>query len=98
MPFIKRKWTAREAEEWTKEDLIAILLSPLSYILTMMGLAMSLFLLPVGFILLAVGIIVTIVMFWVIEPKLTATSTDYEKKQKKYLQELEHIQRWEEEK
>ena len=96
MAFIRRKWTAHEADEWTKEDWIAIVLSPLSYILITMGLAMALFLLPAGFILLTIGIIFAAIMFWVINPKLDAISSDYEKKQKKYLDELEGIQRWEE--
>jgi len=95
MAFIKRNWTAREADEWTKEDWIAIVLSPLSYIFITMGLAMALFLLPLGFILLALGIIFAAVMFWVINPKLNVISSDYEKKQKEYLDELEEIQRWE---
>jgi len=37
-------------------------------------------------------------MFWVIDPKLSALSEDYEKKQHEYLKELEEIQRWEEKK
>jgi small-conductance mechanosensitive channel len=95
MTLIKRNWTAQEADEWTKEDWIAIVLSPLSYIFITMGLAMSFFLLPLGFILLAFGIICAVIMFWVIDPKLNVISADYEKKQKKYLDELEEIQRWE---
>jgi len=98
MPFIRRKWTPHEADEWTKEDWIAVVLSPLSYIFITMGLAMSLFLLPTGFILLAIGVIITILMFWVIGPKLSVISSEYEKKQKQYLEELESIQRWEEQK
>jgi len=57
---------------------------------------MSIFLQPLGYILLAIGIIITVVMFWVIDPKLKVISSDYEKKQKQYLDDLEHIQRWEE--
>lgn len=98
MAWIKRKWTPHEAEEWTKEDWIAVIISPFSYILITMGLAMTLFLQPLGYILLAVGIVITAVMFWVIDPKLTVISSDYEKKQHKYLKELEDIQRWEDEK
>jgi len=96
MALIKRKWTAHEADEWTKEDWIAIVISPFSYILICMGLAMSLFLLPLGFILLGIGIVITVIMFYVIDPKLKAVSSGYEKKQHEYLQELERIQRWEE--
>jgi dipeptide/tripeptide permease len=95
MGWIKRKWTPHEADEWTKEDWIAIVLSPLSYISICMGLAMSLFLLPAGFIMLAVGILITVIMFYVIDPKLRAISSAYEKKQREYLRDLEKIQRWE---
>ena len=97
MGFIKRKWTAQEAEEWTKEDWFAIIISPFSYILIGMGLAMALFLLPLGFIMLAIGIVITILMFWIIDPKLKAVSSSYEEKQAEYLKDLEKIQRWEEE-
>ncbi len=31
MAFIRRNWTAIEADEWTKEDWITIILSPLIY-------------------------------------------------------------------
>ena len=98
MAWIKRTWTPHEADEWTKEDWIAIVLSPLSFILITFGLAMSLFLLPLGFVLLFLGIVVTALMFWVIDPKLDVISEDYEHKQREYLEDLEKIQRWEEEK
>jgi hypothetical protein len=95
MSWMRTKWTPHEAEEWTREDWIAIVLSPLSYILITFGLAMSLFLLPAGFILLALGIIATAVMFRVIGPKLRVISHEYEERQREYLTELEQIQRWE---
>ncbi len=97
MGFIKRKWTPHEAEEWTKEDWIAIVISPFSYILLTMGLGMSLFLIPLGFILLGIGIVITVIMFYSIGPKLDAVSEGYEKKQREYLKDLEKIQRWEDE-
>jgi antibiotic biosynthesis monooxygenase (ABM) superfamily enzyme len=96
MGWIKRTWTPHEADEWTKEDWIAIVLSPLSFIFITFGLAMSLFLLPLGFVLLLLGLVVTAVMFWVIGPKLDVISEDYEHKQREYLEDLEKIQRWEE--
>jgi len=52
----------------------------------------------VGFIMLTVGIVSTAMMFWVIDPKLDVISEDYEHKQREYLEELEKIQRWEEDK
>ena len=96
MSWIRRQWTPHEADEWTKEDWIAIVLSPISYILITMGLAMSLFLLPLGFVLLGIGVVVTILLFWVVDPKLGALSAGYEQKQREYLKELEQIQRWKE--
>ncbi len=96
MPWIKRKWLPHEADEWTKEDWIAIVLSPLSYIFITFGLALSLFLLSSGFIMLAVGLVITALMFWVIDPKLSSISKEYEQKQHRYLDDLEQIQRWEE--
>jgi sensor histidine kinase YesM len=96
MGLIKRSWEPHEAEEWTREDWIAIVLSPLSYIFLTIGLAMSIFLLTTGFVFLILGIIMIVIMFWVIDPKIKTISTEYEKKQRQYLEDLEHIQRWEE--
>ena len=96
MSFIRRKWTPHEADEWTKEDWIAIVISPFSYILITIGVAMSLFLLPIGFLLLGIGIVITAIMFFVIDPKLKSLSEGYEEKQREYLQDLEKMQRWEE--
>lgn len=96
MGWIRRDWTPHEADEWSKEDWIAVVLSPFSYIFITMGLAMTFFLQPVGYILLAVGIVITIFLFWVIDPKLSVISSEYEKKQREYLKDLEQIQRWEE--
>ena len=33
MAFIRRNWTAKEADEWTKEDLITVIISPVIYCL-----------------------------------------------------------------
>jgi len=95
MGWIKRDWTPHEAENWTKEDWIAVVLSPFSYVLITMGLAMSLFLLPLGYLLLGLGVGITIFLFWVIDPKLKVLSSEYEIKQRQYLKDLEQIQRWE---
>ena len=94
MPFIRRTWTAIEADEWTKEDWIAIILSPLSYVLLTLGVALSLLLLWYGYVMLIVGIVLTAVLHWVIDPKLKAISEEYEKKQQDYLYQLEEKVRW----
>ena len=41
------------------------------------------------------AIILIILMYWVIDPKLRTISEEYEKKQKDYLQHLDEIQKWE---
>ncbi len=94
MPFIRRNWTAHEADEWTKEDWITIVISPICYILLTIGLALSLLLQTSGYVMLIVGIALTVVMHWIIDPKLKAISKDYERKQQEYLRQLEAQVRW----
>ncbi len=96
MALIRRIWTAREADEWTKEDLITIIISPLIYFLLTIGVALSALLMPVGFLMLVLGILLIVVMVYIINPKLSVISEDYEKKQKEYLEELEKKVKWEE--
>ena len=93
---IRRSWTPHEAEEWTKEDWITVVISPLAYILLSIGVGLSFLLLPLGFIILGIGIVLTIVMHWIIDPKLKVISDQYEQKQHRYLEELESKVRWEE--
>lgn len=95
MAFIRRTWTAREADEWTREDWIAVILSPIVYILFTIGVAMSALLMTVGFILVGLGVVLMLIMIYVINPKLDVISEDYEKKQKHYLEELEKKVKWE---
>jgi hypothetical protein len=95
MGLIRRKWTPKQADEWTREDMLAIILSPVIYCALMLGTALSMLLIPAGFVILAAGIILLAVMIYIIHPKLSTLSEDYEKKQKAYLQTLEKIVRWE---
>jgi len=96
MGWIRRSWTPDAAEEWTKEDLVACILSALAYMTITAGLALALLLRPSGYILLAIGLLSTLFMYLVIDPKLSTISEEYEKKQKSYLERLERITRWEE--
>ncbi|MFA3782272.1 hypothetical protein ABRY23_04325 [Melioribacteraceae bacterium 4301-Me] len=96
MALIKRNWTPDQADEWTKEDWITVVLSPLCYILLMIGTALSFLINLWGFLLLALGIILTYLMHWIIDPKLKVISNEYEKKQHEYLENLERKVRWEE--
>jgi hypothetical protein len=96
MGWIQTKWTAEQADNWTKEDYLTFFISPLIYFLLALGVALSLLLLWYGWVILGVSIILLVVMIKIIDPKLKAVSRDYEVKQKKYLEELEKIERWEE--
>jgi hypothetical protein len=96
MPFIKRQWTPGEADEWTKEDWFTMILSVAGYLLLTIGTALSCMLLPVGFITLAAGAVVTVLMHWIIDPKLKVISGEYEKRQHDYLEQLERTARWKE--
>lgn len=96
MALIRRTWTAREADDWTKEDLFTVILSPVIYFLFTIGVAFSALLMPLGFILVGVATILTLLMIFIINPKLSVISEDYEKKQKRYLEELEKKVKWEE--
>ncbi|WP_243664817.1 hypothetical protein [Rhodothermus marinus] len=89
MGWIRRNWTAAEADEWTKEDVLAIIISPLAYVTLTLGVALSLLLRREGFVTLGIGIVLTALLHWIIDPKLKAISEEYERKQKEYLQQLE---------
>ena len=96
MGWLRRSWKAEEADEWTKEDLIACILSPLAYLALAVGIALALLMKLIGFLILIAAVILIILMIYVIDPKLKSISQEYEKKQKKYLEDLEKIIRWEE--
>lgn len=97
MSWIKREWTAAEADRWSKEDYVAFVISPLIYVLLALGVMFSLLLKWYGWVLLGTSLVLLVVLIKVIDPKLKAISLDYEEKQKKYLEELDRISRWEEE-
>lgn len=95
MAFIRRTWTSKDADEWTKEDLFAVILSPVIYLLFTVGVAFASLLMPLGFILVAVALVLTWLMIYIINPKLAVISQDYEQKQAQYLEELEKQLKWE---
>jgi ABC-type bacteriocin/lantibiotic exporter with double-glycine peptidase domain len=95
MNLIRRKWTPAAADEWTKEDIIAVFLSIFSYIGLTIGVVLSLLFITIGYLVLSLSVILIILMHWVIDPKLKTISQEYEKKQKHFLEELEKIERWE---
>jgi hypothetical protein len=95
MTLFRRDWTPAEADEWTVHDTIAVLVSPVIYVLILIGASLAALLMPIGFILLAVGAALFVIMIKVINPKLSAISEGYEKKQKEYIEELEKKVKWE---
>jgi Na+/proline symporter len=93
-PLIKRVWTDEEAQDWTREDWIAIVLSPLVYGLILFGLVNLLLLRPSGFTMLLLAAVGCGAIYWVIDPKLRAVSTEYEHRQAQYVTRLEQSMQW----
>jgi len=88
-PLIRRSWTPEQAEEWTREDWIAIVLSPLVYACILFGLVRLLLLQWSGLLVLAAAVVGMAVIYWVIDPKLRAMSAEYEARQAGYAADLE---------
>jgi SSS family solute:Na+ symporter len=95
-PFIRRSWTAEQVGHWTREDWIAVVLSPLVMAALMIGVTKVLLLQAGGFMLLVFALVGSGVIYWVIDPKLKAVSTDYEAQQEEYVRQLEQRLRWQE--
>ena len=95
MSFFRTEWTAEEADEWTKEDLFTIIISPLAYVTLTVGVALAGLFMWQGYVLTVIGGILTYYMHKIIDPKLRAISAEYEKKQQEYLADLEASTRWE---
>ena len=93
-PLIRRHWSAEEAQDWTREDWIAIVLSPLVYACVLFGLTRLLLLQWSGLWLLLAAVLGTLAIYWVIDPKLRAVSVEFEAKQTDYLEGLERKLRW----
>ena len=82
------------AQDWTREDWIAIVLSPLVYGLLMFGLVNVLLLRGSGFTMLVLAAIGCAAIYWVIDPKLRAVSEEYEQRQSQYVTRLEQRMQW----
>jgi len=96
MKLFRRNWTPKEADEWTIHDWIAVIVSPLIYVLLTIGVMLSMLLVTAGFVMLAAAIVLLVLLVKVINPKLDAISEGYEKRQKGYIEELERKVKWEE--
>ncbi len=86
--------TGNSQKEWERVDLIACILSAVSYFCILAGMTLLLLNQWTGYALTALALISAVVMFLIIDPKLRKVSSDYEKKQKEYLEELDRIIEW----
>jgi Na+/proline symporter len=93
-PWIRRHWSAEEAEDWSREDWIAIVLSPVVFACILFGLTKLLLLQWSGLWGLLGAIVGSVVIYWVIDPKLRAVSLDYETRQAGYIADLDRRLRW----
>jgi Na+/proline symporter len=93
-PLIRRTWTAEQSVEWTIEDWIVIVLSPLVFACTLFGLTKLLLLQISGLWMSLAAVAGAAAIYWVIDPKLRAVSREFEATQAKYLEELERSVRW----
>lgn len=93
-PLIRRAWTAEQAGDWTREDWIAIVLSPVVFALLMIGVTKLLLLQPGGVLMVIAAVVLSGVIYWVIDPKLRAVSAEYEARQEAYVKQLEARLRW----
>jgi hypothetical protein len=90
-----RHWTPEEADEWTRHDVVASVLSAACYLLVAVGVAGTLLLRTWGFVCLAVSIVCAWLMFKVIDPKLKAMSVAFGEAQAGYLEDMNRRTRWE---
>jgi len=96
-PLIRRRWTPQEAHEWTREDWIAIALSPIVFASLMFGLTEALLLRASGFSLLLAAAAGWAIIYYVIDPKLRGVSAEYESRQARYIDQLERRAAWDRE-
>jgi Na+/proline symporter len=96
-PLIRRRWTAEQADDWTREDWIAVILSPVVFAALMLGVVKLILLQPGGLLLVLGAVAGTGLIYWVIDPKLRAVSHEYEARQAKYVAQLEKRLRWQDE-
>ncbi len=91
---MRRDWTPAEADSWTWEDTLAVIISPVVYFLILLGFSLAFMLRVWGFVIIGVAVILTVIMARIINPKLDAVSRGYEEKQKEYIEELEKKVKW----
>jgi len=82
-------------KQWSREDLLACILSALAYLNCLAGIALLLLNQWTGYVLTVFTVLQVVAMYYIIDPKLRKVSGDFEKKQQEYLEELDKIVEWE---
>ncbi|NCQ35704.1 hypothetical protein GW813_11680 [bacterium] len=95
--MIRRRWTAEQADAWTREDWLVVVLSPLSMAALMLGVVQSLLLQAGGIAMLVAAVCLIFLIYWIIDPKLRSISQEYESRQAAYVEQLERRLRWQDE-
>jgi hypothetical protein len=93
-PFIRRRWTAEEAQTWSREDWIAIVLSPFVFAGILFGVTGMLLMRAAGFWTALAAAAGGAIMYYAVDPKLRAVSTEYGTRQAGYLNEVERRSDW----
>jgi len=95
MSLFGRNWAAKDADQWTRHDLLACIFGVLAFVLVTVGVAGTLLLQTWGFITLGFSLVFTWLTFKVIDPKLRALSENFEDRQADFLEAVERQNRWE---
>ena len=88
-PLLRKSWTPQEAQSWSREDWVAIVLSPLVFAGVMFGLTDLLLLRASGVWMLGAALAGWAVMYRAIDPKLRAVSAEYEASQAAFIRDVE---------
>ncbi|MGA7617344.1 MAG: sodium:solute symporter [Thermoanaerobaculia bacterium] len=93
--WFEQQWSPEEADDWTRHDVYAAILSALCYVLVAVGIAGALLLQVWGFVALVGSVVCGWLMYRIIDPKLRALSAAFELNQKGYLDRMNRRTRWE---
>ena len=81
--------------EWSRDDLLACVLSGLAYFNVLAGTALLFLNQWVGWVMTGITALQVCLMYVTIDPKLKMVSGAFEKKQQEYLDELDKMIEWE---
>ena len=81
--------------EWSRDDLLACILSGLAYFNVLAGTALLFLNQWVGWVMTGITVLQVWLMYVTIDPKLKMVSGAFEKKQQEYLEELDKMIEWE---